>query len=301
MATIYRVVTVDDEDGSELAAQYFDEAGRLIPPPATPRQAPGSGPARGAVAEAAPHPFVPAARGGGGPAPHGGGRGTAGGSGRERPAPVDDGRARPGPVPLADEDWTALFSCRAVFLPGDPARSGRMAFHAGGASGLPGRLPAEAVGELEVVVAHGRGARRRTVPAVVRPLAEALPRLLAERDGAAADGAGRGLDRTATAWRQAALYALHMAGRGLLLPGVSGEGHDAWRLGPFAPQDAAWVRALSEAMPSAAYGVPAEPCAPQGKRTGRGPVLLPDPYARLRAFLDAVADLLPRTPAAVAA
>jgi superfamily II DNA or RNA helicase len=279
VATIYRVVTVDDEDGSELgAAEYFDVAGQRVAPPPS-----GPGPARSALTGDIPRRFVPDPRSGGTSTECVDDRGTEARS-------------------LSDEHWTTLFGCRAVFLPGDPARGGRMAFHTGGASAFPSCLPAEAAGELEVVVAHGRGARRRTVPAVVRPLSEVLPRLLRERGGVVADNAGRRrLGESASVWRHAALYALHMAGRGLLLPGLSGQSHDMWRLGPFTPQDAAWVRALAEVLPVAAYGVPTEPRTAQGKRTARGPVLLPDPYTRLRDFLDAVADLLPRTPAAVAA
>ncbi|MFD8259537.1 DEAD/DEAH box helicase [Streptomyces griseoluteus] len=190
----------------------------------------------------------------------------------------------PGDLTFDPAWWEELRSCTAVFLPGDPPRAGRMAFHAD-----DDRLPADApVEELLVVVPHGRGARRRTVRAVVCPLADVLPLLL--------DELTERLAPTSAAWRHAALYALNMAGRGLLLPGLSASGYDAWRLGPFAQEDAVWVRALTEALDPAAYATPVE----QSDR-GRRPLLLQDPYDRLRMFLDAVADLLPRTPAAVAA
>lgn len=39
-------------------------------------------------------------------------------------------------------------------------------------------------------------------------------------------------DPTATFWGAAGLLALQLVARGLLLPGVSAEGHDAWRAGP---------------------------------------------------------------------
>ncbi|WP_244809382.1 DEAD/DEAH box helicase [Streptomyces sp. So13.3] len=183
-----------------------------------------------------------------------------------------------------------LSGCVAVFLPADPPRSGRVAFHVAGSGRLPVGLPAE---DVEIVTAHGRGARRRTVSAVVRPLAEVLPWVLSvdvEADAPCGE--------TAAVWRHAALYALHLAGRGLLLPGLSAGDHDAWRLGPYAEADATWVRALAEVMPPAAYAVPLESA---GEGSARTPLQLTDPYARLREFMDAVADLLPRTPAASAA
>ncbi|MEU6774676.1 DEAD/DEAH box helicase [Streptomyces sp. NPDC046759] len=160
-----------------------------------------------------------------------------------------------------------------------------MAFYAGG-----GRLPADApTEELLVVVPHGRGARRRAVRAVVCPLADILPLLL--------DESAERLAPTSAAWRHAALYALYMASRGLLLPGLSASGYDAWRLGPFTQEDAVWVRALALALDPSAYATPFE----QPDCGRRSPLLVQDPYDRLRMFMDAVADLLPRTPAAVPA
>jgi hypothetical protein len=81
---------------------------------------------------------------------------------------------------------------------------------------------------------------------------------------------------------------------------VSAEGHDAWRLGPFTPADATWVRSLAGALPPDGYAVPLE-TAGHGAPGTRGLLRLPEPYRRLRDLLDAVADLLPRTAAAEAA
>jgi superfamily II DNA or RNA helicase len=93
-------------------------------------------------------------------------------------------------------------------------------------------------------------------------------------------------------WTAAARLALHLAARGRLLPGVSPAGYDAWRVGPLDAEDAAHLRALAAAMPVYARAAPVP---------DRSPVVLPDPTGLLRHFLDAVADALPRTPAAVAA
>ncbi|MBT2398064.1 DEAD/DEAH box helicase [Streptomyces sp. ISL-100] len=265
MATVFRVVTVDDEDGHEVRTQYYDEAGGEIP---APRLSVVRGSARGAVSRVAAPPVAVA----------------------HAAVETAGARERVSSPAFAGEQWAVLSGCAAVFLPADPPRSGRVAFHVAGSGRLPVGVPAE---DVEIVTAHGRGARRRTVSAVVRPLAEVLPWLLSVDVQADAP-----CGETAAVWRHAALYALHLAGRGLLLPGLSAGDHDAWRLGPYAEADATWVRALAEVMPPAAYAVPLESA---GDGSARTPLQLPDSYARLREFMDAVADLLPRTPAAPSA
>ncbi|WP_089106887.1 DEAD/DEAH box helicase [Streptomyces hyaluromycini] len=167
----------------------------------------------------------------------------------------------------------------AVYLPADLPRQGRMAFW--DPDGDP--LPAAATEELTVVRPHGAaGVRRRQVPALTLPLADALPLLVrARRDPAA---------HPATAcWGAAALHALRLAARGRLLPGLTPAGHDAWRAGPLEPADIAHLRAVAAALPPEGHAVPLP---------GPGPLLLPQPEALIRSFLDAVADTLPRTPAA---
>jgi len=171
----------------------------------------------------------------------------------------------------------------AVFLPAPLPREGRMAFW----DPEDGPLPEASAGltdltDLTVVRPHGAGVRRRTAPALTLPLAEALPLLArARRDPAA---------HPATAcWGAAALHALRLAARGRLLPGLTATGHDAWRAGPLDSDDIAHLRAIAAALPHEGHAVPLP---------GPGPLRLPEPEALLRAFLDAVADTLPRTPAA---
>ncbi|MEY9995417.1 superfamily II DNA or RNA helicase [Streptomyces sp. V4I8] len=165
----------------------------------------------------------------------------------------------------------------AVFLPASLPREGRMAFW----DPEGGPLPAEDT-ELTVVRRHGAGVRRRTTPALSLPLDEALPLLVrARRDPAA---------HPATAcWGAAALHALRLTARGRLLPGLTPTGHDAWRAGPLDPDDIAHLRAVAAALPHEGHAVPLP---------GPGPLRLPQPEALMRSFLDAVADTLPRTPAA---
>ncbi|MGW2833313.1 SNF2-related protein [Streptomyces sp. NPDC001286] len=166
----------------------------------------------------------------------------------------------------------------AVFLPAPLPRNGRIAFWA--PDGDP--LPAEDT-ELTVVRPHGAsGVRRRSAPALTLAVGEALPHLVrARRDPAA---------HPATAcWGAAALHALRLVARGRLLPGLTATGHDAWRAGPLDPEDIAHLRAVAAALPHEGHAVPLP---------GPGALLLPEPEALMRAFLDAVADTLPRTPAA---
>ncbi|MGW6416778.1 DEAD/DEAH box helicase [Streptomyces sp. NPDC055055] len=176
--------------------------------------------------------------------------------------------------------WT---TSAAVFLPAALPREGRVAFWApdGGAPPDPEGSGAERV-ELTVARRHGSGARGRAVPAVTLPVETALPHLVAARHHPAAHPATAG-------WGAAALHALHLTARGRLLPGLTADDLDAWRAGPLDADDIAHLRAVAAALPFEAYAVPVP---------GRGALRLPEPEALVRAFLDAVADTLPRSPAA---
>ncbi|MFF0016479.1 DEAD/DEAH box helicase [Streptomyces sp. NPDC005374] len=168
----------------------------------------------------------------------------------------------------------------AVFLPAPLPREGRIAFWDPEGASQPAEDTART--ELTVVRPHGSGVRRRTTPAFTLPLGDALPLLVrARRDPAA---------HPATAcWGAAALHALRLTARGRLLPGLTATGHDAWRAGPLDPDDIAHLRAIAAALPHEGHAVPLP---------GPGPLRLPEPEALVRSFLDAVADTLPRTPAA---
>ncbi|MDQ0993832.1 DEAD/DEAH box helicase [Streptomyces sp. V3I7] len=166
----------------------------------------------------------------------------------------------------------------AVYLPAPLPRDGRIAFWDPDGDALP----TGAGDELTVVRPHGAGVRRRTVPALTLPLDEALPLLVRARHDPAAHPA-------TACWGAAALHALRLAARGRLLPGLTPSGHDAWRAGPLEPDDIAHLRAVAAALPAEGHAVPLE---------GPGPLRLPEPEALVRSFLDAVADTLPRTPAA---
>ncbi|WP_406452547.1 DEAD/DEAH box helicase [Streptomyces sp. NBC_01622] len=172
----------------------------------------------------------------------------------------------------------------AVFLPSPVVpREGRVAFwDPDGERALPEAEEGVEQTELTVVRRHGAGVRRRPTPALTLPIEAALPLLVRARRNAAAHPA-------TVCWGAAALHALRLAARGRLLPGLTATGHDAWRAGPLEPEDIAHVRAVAAALPYEGHAVPL---------AGPGPLRLPEPEALMRCFLDAVADTLPRTPAA---
>ncbi|GAA3396818.1 DEAD/DEAH box helicase [Streptomyces roseoviridis] len=179
---------------------------------------------------------------------------------------------------------SSLLGRAAVFLPAALPRDGRVAFWSPDGADPAAGLPAGTAerGEITVVRRHGTGARARTAPAVLMPVGEALPHLVAARHHPSAHPA-------AACWGAAALHALHLVARGRLLPGLTADDHDAWRAGPLDADDIAHLRAVAAAMPYEAHATPVP---------GSGPLRLPEPEALVRAFLDAVADTLPRTPAA---
>ncbi|MDL2075232.1 DEAD/DEAH box helicase [Streptomyces sp. GXMU-J15] len=184
-------------------------------------------------------------------------------------------------LPAPHSDLHELARCSTVFVPGDPARTGRVAFWRPGADTPPSVVGGSAE-PLTVAVPGDEGVERVSVPAVLLPVRAALPVLIRAR---AADEA----HRAGAFWGAAAVLALQLAARGLLLPGLSPSDHDAWRMGPLSGADIERVRRLAAAMPPEAHAVPL---------TATGPLRLPDPEHLVRAFLDAVADTLPRTSAA---
>ncbi|MET7490551.1 DEAD/DEAH box helicase [Streptomyces sp. NPDC005538] len=173
-----------------------------------------------------------------------------------------------------------LTACAALFVPSDPPRAGQVAFWR--PDGLP--VPA-AADQLTVVRPHGVSVRRRSVQARIVPVKDALAVLTAARRTAGADPA-------AAFWGAATVLALQLVGRGRLLPGVSPRGFDAWRVGPLDRDDVVRVQELAAAMPPEARAAPLP---------GEGPLELSQAEPLVRAFFDAVADALARTPAGTVA
>ncbi|WP_147261766.1 DEAD/DEAH box helicase [Pseudonocardia hierapolitana] len=183
----------------------------------------------------------------------------------------------------------------AIFAPADPPRAGRFL--------LTGDPPAGLGTPATAAVVPPPGDAARIVPVRRVPVAEVLPVLLAcsgrpevspASDHGESGERAYGKDDGAALrfWAAAARFAVHLVARGRLLPGVSPSGYDAWRAGPLDAEDADRLHALAAAMPATARAVP-EP--------GVEPPVLPAAAPLLRAFLDAVADVLPRTPEAAEA
>ncbi len=170
----------------------------------------------------------------------------------------------------------------AVFEAADPPRTSTVAFYP--PQDPPGPPPAdvEGFGADRLTVAAPDGARR-TVPALRLPVSEAVPLLSRARRAPHA--------HPATAfWGAAVVVALQLVARGRVRPAVTDGDFDAWLLGPLDAADHARVRDLADVMPAHARAVPLP---------GRDPLELPDAEPLLRAFLDAVADTMPRGAAAV--
>ncbi|MFE6775824.1 DEAD/DEAH box helicase [Streptomyces sp. NPDC057702] len=204
---------------------------------------------------------------------------------------------------LPPSQLAQLGRCSAVFLPGDPARTGRVAFWQpwdptvaplAPDTGPAPEADAGSTEEVTVVVAEGSGVAALTVSATVLPVRDALPALTRAR-------AAR-TDTAAAFWGSASVLALQLAARGRLLPGLSAGDHDAWRVGPLDEADLLRVRELAAAMPPAAHAAPLPHSDDAPEAPGEvGDWLLAEPEHLLRSFLDAVADGLPRSPAAALA
>ncbi len=194
----------------------------------------------------------------------------------------------------------------AVFLPADPPRAGRIAFWSSDGDTLSdpdalttgtrhdGRTATATaatgtdtdtdtdVTVVDITVVDGASLRPVAVPARALSVRDALPLLARARFSDTASPAS-------AFWGAASLLALDLVSRGLLLPGLTPGDIDAWRAGPLGPGELTALRTLAASMPPEAHAVPL---------SSDEPPLLPEPEALLRAFADAVADTLPRTPAA---
>ncbi|BBA98436.1 putative helicase [Actinacidiphila reveromycinica] len=177
---------------------------------------------------------------------------------------------------------TELAGGEALFVAGDPARRGRVAFWAAG-----GAVPDLGVAPewVTVVLPDGDGLREETVPAVSVPVEWAVPVLTRCRGLGASGRASSGM----AFWGAAATLGLGLLAKGRAESWVTPAGHGAWRIGRLEGADEKRVVSLAAAMPPGARAVPV---------AGRPPSVLPAAEATLRAFLDAMADALTRTPPA---
>jgi hypothetical protein len=134
--------------------------------------------------------------------------------------------------------------------------------------------------DLDVLLPAKRGTAPATVSARRVPISEAIDLLapLAHDDPASA---------SAHAWAAIVRSALALIADAKVLPWVSPDGWDAWRVDPIDAGEHARITELAAALPATAHATPVE---------GRGRIS--EPQWAARTLCDAVADSFIRTPAA---
>ncbi len=165
----------------------------------------------------------------------------------------------------------------ATFVPGTHGRDGRLA--------LWGPPVGDTAHTLDLIVPVGKQVRRRATPVEWMPLAEVI-------DDLATLPATRQVTASVRAWSTATRLALDLVARGRLLPTITADGTDTWRLGPLDPADRERIERLAAALPPAAHAVEIPDTSPRQIQA---------PHSLVAAFLDAVADTFTRSPAATVA
>ena len=164
----------------------------------------------------------------------------------------------------------------ATFVPGHPARCGRLALW------RAGRTPASFTDSMELVLAAGSTVRQRQVPVTYVALDAAFDALVELTPDSPPAPSVHG-------WAAAARGALHLIARGRLLPAIDDDGVDAWRIGPLDPTDLVYRDELADALAPAAHATVVPASAPRR---------VSDPRWLMARFWDAIADLYVRTAAA---
>ena len=172
-----------------------------------------------------------------------------------------------------------------TFIPVDPPRGSWFALWDPGATSDPRHgvgapeVPGLASVEVELLVPNSNGVARTTVPAARLPMPTAIPifAALASREPA---------HPTTHAWAAIVRAGLGLVARGRLLPSVSPDGWDTWRVDPLDHDHLLHAEALAAALPAAGHAVP------------RGRSRIVDPRHAVRDCWDAVGDRLVRTPEA---
>ncbi|MGO4753758.1 ATP-dependent helicase, partial [Streptomyces sp. 2MCAF27] len=166
----------------------------------------------------------------------------------------------------------------AVFLPGEPARLGRLLlWNPAGMVARDVTAPTSVAHEsAELVLPHGRSVRRRRVDGYALPVGVAVAALAGVRP----------LHPSAIAWQAAARLALRLLADGRIHPTLTDVGYDSWQAGPLTAAQRQTLDALAAAFPPHAHCLP-EP--------GPAPLRIAEPAALVSQFCDALADELVRT------
>ncbi|GAA3476053.1 DEAD/DEAH box helicase [Streptomyces yanii] len=181
-------------------------------------------------------------------------------------------------------------SWATVFVPAEPARLGRLVFYrpAAEARRVPAQTAAPGAVErvrLPLVLPHGGTVRTRTVEGWALGAGDALALLL--------DLPVSGVHPSLAAWAAVARRALELLGEGRLYPALTSDTYTTWRFGPPGARGKRDLDALAAVLPPYAHNLPVP--AADGDRMVR----IAEPATLVREFCDALADTLPRTPAAV--
>ena len=189
---------------------------------------------------------------------------------------------------LAVGGWAAVFVPADRYGTGQPARLGRLVLYRPAADAR--RVPAQAAApqavervRLPLVLPHGGGVRTRTVEGWALGPGEALALLLDLPDA--------GAHPSLAAWAAVACRALGLLGEGRLYPALTSDTYTTWRFGPPGARGRNDLDALAAALPPYAHNLPAPPADDRMVR-------IAEPSALVGEFCDALADALPRTPAA---
>lgn len=172
-----------------------------------------------------------------------------------------------------------------TFVPADPPRASWFALWD---SADQGGLFADAVADgndeldteqLELVVPAKRGTATQVVNVQKVPIGHLI-------DAVASLPRSADASQSTHAWAGIVRVALSLIVEGRVLPWVSPDGFDTWRVDPLTPQQLELVAACADSLPAVGHCTPA---------VGRGQIAAPD--HTVRAVFDAVADTFLRTAA----
>jgi len=169
-----------------------------------------------------------------------------------------------------------------TFIPVDPARGSWFALWDPAAPGglLSPEIDGLATADVELIVpAEVGGTQPGMVRAVRLPMPTAIPLLASLRRDA-------DVHASTHAWAAVVRAGLGLVARGRLLPWVSPDGWDTWRVDPLDHDHVLHAEALAASLPPLAHNV----------MVGRGRIA--DPRQAVRNCWDAVGDRMVRSPAA---
>jgi superfamily II DNA or RNA helicase len=163
----------------------------------------------------------------------------------------------------------------------DPADPGGMFARTADSAMLPAAAARGDIVDVELVLPAQRGTKMSQVSGRRVSISDALDHLVSV-------GFADLPSASELAWSSAARSALGLIARGRLLPWVSPDGWDTWRIDPLDSDDLRRVDQLAAALPGVAH------CTPSNTGTGR----VVDPVTAVRRLYDAAADTMVRSPAA---